>query len=74
MISFADECRIAKERNLKECLGNIFEHTPKQVIAVTKCQEDDGLLYLCTWHQDLEEIYLVPSWVQSVILAEVGGF
>ena len=62
-ISFGEECRLAKENNLTECLGNIFEQVPKQVLATTQCPEDKSILYLCRWHQDFEDKYFVPSWV-----------
>ncbi len=72
-MTFSEETKIAQEKCLNQCLGNIFDQVPKQVIGITKCPEDGGILYLCTWHQNFEDNYFVPSWVQSHILAEIVG-
>jgi hypothetical protein len=70
-IDFTQEQKLVKERNLPQFLGNIINHTPKEVIAVTVAPE--GVLYLCSWHQDYEEQYLIPSWVQSEYITQIVG-
>lgn len=63
-LTFADETRIATEKGLPQELGEIFKHTAKEVIAITRNPADpSGLLYLCRWEQDFLQTYLLPSWV-----------
>lgn len=50
--------------------GNILDHVPTNVLAVTKDPDTDEIIYLCGWKQDLiengqEKTYIEPSWVQS---------
>jgi hypothetical protein len=63
---------IAQEKNLPHFLGNLFEHTIKEVIALMRDPLDSGVLYLCRWHQDFKDRYLTPGWVPSEILREVS--
>lgn len=71
VMSFAEELAVAEENQLDRNLGNIFSHVPKEVLAVSRCPTTNELLYLCNWQQDFTEVYFLPSWVQSQVLAHL---
>ena len=48
-ISLMDELALAREKQLKSELGNIFSMGPRKVHAIQKCPETGETLYLCSW-------------------------
>ena len=67
-INFMDELALAREKQLKSELGNIFCMVPRKIHAIQQCPETGEPLYLCSWQQDFSEVHYLPSWVQSRIL------
>ena len=38
-ITYEEELRLVQENCLQKILGNVFQHVPKDVLAVSKCPE-----------------------------------
>lgn len=70
-VSFVEEAFQAKDQGLVECLGDVFVHTPCEVLAINQGMEE--LLYLCRWQQSETGKYLMPTWVSSSVLMELAG-
>ena len=38
-ITYEEELKLVQENCLQKILGNVFQHVPKDVLAVSKCPE-----------------------------------